>query len=498
MHEQRGPPESGAQLAARLRWRLLRATVVANTAGGVVVALVLGFFFFGDEAGDLIHLDAGLLLFGAYLAAATSLALWQGVRRSAPLWDWLAAERDPSPRERDLALRQPLIGTAAAACVWGGAALLLGAIEAVEHSAHRAFDVGLTIGLGALTTSALTFLLAERALRPAVARALTQRPPEQPLTIGVSARLVVVWALATAVPLLGLVFMGLAALALGEYGRTDLARAVVALGAVALAAGLIGTTLAAGSLGRSLATVRHALESIRAGEFDARVPVDDGSEVGLLQSGFNEMVAGLRERQLLEDLFGRHVGSDVARQAIDRGVSLGGELVDVSVFFVDLIGSTSMAEQLPAAEVVAVVNRFLGLVVESVTSEAGWVNKFEGDGALCVFAAPVPQSDHAVRASRAAVRLRDQLRVEGIDAGIGLSSGEVVAGNVGTESRYEYTVMGRPVNEAARLTDLAKQRPSRVLAAAATVRRSASAGWTDAGTVDLRGVREPVAVCEPA
>jgi adenylate cyclase len=99
---------------------------------------------------------------------------------------------------------------------------------------------------------------------------------------------------------------------------------------------------------------------------------------------------------------------------------------------------------------------------------------------------------------RAAVRLRDALRAQSIDAGIGVSSGGAVAGNVGTEHRLEYTVMGRPVNEASRLSDHAKQRSSRLLASAATVAEAGRSGWQDAGMLELRGVREPVAVYEPA
>jgi adenylate cyclase len=88
----------------------------------------------------------------------------------------------------------------------------------------------------------------------------------------------------------------------------------------------------------------------------------------------------------------------------------------------------------------------------------------------------------------------------GIDAGVGVSSGTVVAGNVGTEQRYEYTVVGRPVNEAARLTDLAKGRPGRVVVSAASVDRSGdeAARWVALGTTALRGQSAPTAICEPA
>jgi adenylate cyclase len=91
-----------------------------------------------------------------------------------------------------------------------------------------------------------------------------------------------------------------------------------------------------------------------------------------------------------------------------------------------------------------------------VAAEGGWVNKFEGDGALCIFGAPVTLDDCALRALRAARVLRQELLVLAasnpeLDAAIGVSAGTVVAGNVGDEQRYEYTVIGTPVNEAARL-----------------------------------------------
>src|SRR3546814_3520462 len=100
------------------------------------------------------------------------------------------------------------------------------------------------------------------------------------------------------------------------------------------------------------------------------------------------MVAGLRERQRLQDLFGRHVGHEVAAQAIERGSDLGGESREASAFFVDLIGSTAMAEVLPPTEVVATLNAFFEAVVDEVSAQGGWVNKFRGDGALCVFGGP--------------------------------------------------------------------------------------------------------------
>ena len=127
------------------------------------------------------------------------------------------------------------------------------------------------------------------------------------------------------------------------------------------------------------------------------------------------------------------------------------------------------------------------------------VNKFEGDAALCVFGAPVPQRDHAARALACARKLRE--RIDALDAAIGVSCGTVVAGNVGAEARFEYTVIGDPVNEAARLTELAKQHDERLLASGGAV--DAAGGdealrWTPDGEVTLRGRECPTRIAVPA
>src|SRR5256714_3577305 len=143
------------------------------------------------------------------------------------------------------------------------------------------------------------------------------------------------------------------------------------------------------------------MEQVAAGDLDVDVPVDDDGEIGLLQAGFNHMASGLREREQLRELFGGYVGEDVARQALESGVSLEGEEREVSVLFVDVLGSTALAERRPPVQVVALLNRFFDAVVRAVDDEDGWVDKFEGDAALCVFGAPMEQLDHAARALRA-------------------------------------------------------------------------------------------------
>ena len=241
-------------------------------------------------------------------------------------------------------------------------------------------------------------------------------------------------------------------------------------------------------------SVRDAMLDVEQGDLDREVVVFDGTEVGLLQAGFNQMAGGLRERERLRDLFGRHVGREVAQRAASAlgEIELGGESRVASVLFVDLEGSTAFATEHNPAEVVAMLNRFFGVVVDEVDERGGLVNKFIGDAVLAVFGAPVELDDHAgaaLGAARAiAVRLAEELPELG--AGIGVATGEVVAGNVGHEERFEYTVIGDAVNSAARLTDLAKQVDGRVLVAWDTVEaagREEAGRWREDDARTLRG-----------
>jgi adenylate cyclase len=164
---------------------------------------------------------------------------------------------------------------------------------------------------------------------------------------------------------------------------------------------------------------------------------------------------------------------------------------------VDVIASSNLAATKEPEEVVGLLNDFFEAVVRCTGDEGGLVNKFEGDGALCIFGAPADQVDHDVRALRAAMALRAAIREmpAGFDAAIGISSGMVVAGNVGAADRYEYTVIGDPVNEASRLCDAAKSTPGKVLASERTA--SGASGWREAGLFALRGRTEPTIAFEP-
>ena len=163
---------------------------------------------------------------------------------------------------------------------------------------------------------------------------------------------------------------------------------------------------------------------------------------------------------------------------------------DVAVLFIDLVGSTQLATTREPHEVAAVLNEFFQIVVDEVDERNGLINKFQGDAALAVFGAPLRTDDPASAALATARALAADLRRLSVDFGIGVSAGPVFAGNIGAENRYEYTVVGDAVNEAARLADRAKDFDGRVLCSAAAIDRADEAErrcWAVQGSEMLRG-----------
>jgi class 3 adenylate cyclase len=436
-----------------------------------------------------------------YLLISLVAGRWWGRRSFETATGWLSEGREPNWDERRRTLRLPLTYAGTSLVGWLGAAAVWSLLTALGHPWDYVVRVAASILLGGFATSALTYLLIEWSHRPIVRLALAARAPERLMVPGVRTRLIASWLVGADVFLLmiGLTFLG------RPSKQPPSAAAIWFIVVAGLAAGTLVVYTVARSLAVPLRNLRAAVGRVQRGELDVAVDVDDAGEMGLLQDGFNRMVAGLRERNALQDLFGRHVGDEVARQALERGISLGGERREVGVLFVDILGSTALSVRYAPDQVVALLNTFFAAVIKVVSAEGGWVNKFEGDGALCVFGAPIPMEDHAVRALRAARTIRREILTLAalhpeLDAAVGVSAGTVVAGNVGAEQRYEYTVIGTAVNEAARLTAEAKKRLSRVLAGEEAVARAdaESREWMVADEIALRGLEQKQLVYEPA
>ena len=488
---------SGARLADQIRQRVTRANVIAHAMGALVTFFAVGFLAplsIANEETFSIALRNAVAV-SIYVAVVLAVLVRVGTRRAQPIERFLRSGRPPNDTDRQVLLSQPVFAARLAGLGWGGGAVL-GTIFNLPVSLGFAGIVFGTAVCGGLTTTALTYLLSERIYRPAFALALQDVAPKQPTGPSVALRLTTTWALASGVPLLGVLVISVDALAGGDLKLSDVAGAALFLGLVSAVVGAVGIVVSARSVADPVAAVSAAVADVEQGRFDARVDVDDASEVGLLQAGFNRMAAGLEERERVRDLFGRHVGREVAQAALDSEIELGGEVRDVAVLFVDVVGSTTIAARRPPEEVVELLNRFFALVVEAAEEQGGWINKFEGDAALCVFGAPVPMEDAAARALAAARELRRRLTEElpEMDAGIGVSAGPAVAGHVGAEERFEYTVIGDPVNEASRLCELAKDKGERVVASQRALDEAGPEErehWSLGESVTLRGRDEP-------
>ena len=494
-----GPRATAVALAVTSR------IVVANAIAGLLVSVYLTITedVPDGEAGawrNTILTNVVVYLGGVVLLAVA--AVIRGKKVFAPSWRFLDSDTPIDDADRAALLRQPAEMGFFPVRYWMAAALfsVIGRI-AYGADAGQVVVSGVTIVIGGLVAGVTGFLLGERALRPTFALALQgDAPPLQP-SLGLGTRLVLAWVLGAGLPL---VLIGATPFLVPD-ADLGVTWAILTLSIIGLVSGFSIMVIAARSISRPLGRVREALQEVGEGNLDLDVVVDDGGDLGRLQAGVNEMLAGLRERVRVEDLFGRHVGTVVAQQALEIGAELGGQVRTVSTLFVDLRGSAELARRRAPEDVVALLNRFFAAVVECCDAEEGWLDKFEGDGALCVFGAPVDQPDHADRALRTARALAHQLaalRAEepDLDAGIGVATGDVVAGHVGTESRFEYTVIGDPVNTASRLTVSAKDRPVRALAAATTVDSASlfeAARWRTAGTVDLKGLAPGLVVWEP-
>ena len=496
------PDAPGRTILRRVALLMVPAIVGANVVGALVVYVLAAFIVpdpaLEDENEVLIW---NLVAAGIYVGLATVVGTLWGFRAFRPVREWLGEDREPSERERRIILRSPLRLLVVSAGLWGLAVGVFTVLN-LTWSGALAVKVALTVALGGVTTSAMAYLLGERIARPVMARALASGVPDRPVMPGVTTRALLAWALGTAVPVVGLLLVALASITGREVDEHELAITALGLGGVALAIGALVTFQAARAVSAPVIAVRGALKRVEAGDFDEEVPVFDGSELGLLQAGFNQMEAGLRDREKMRDVFGRQVGEEVARAALERGVELGGEELDVAALFVDLTGSTRLAAERSPTEVVELLNGFFGVVVDVVERHGGMVNKFEGDAALAVFGAPVPRDDTATSALAAARELAEKLRdvPSGLDAGIGVSYGTVVAGNIGAERRFEYTVIGDPVNEAARLCELAKEHDRRVLAAERALEAASDEErerWRLGDSVELRGRTEPTRLAEP-
>ncbi len=424
----------------------------ANLFGTFAVAIYFRLLYPDDSlraGSDRLELNLALLAGFVAITLLVTIPLNHIMLKRA--MGWIRDGRQPTTLERWDTLSQPIRLTFSVFVGWIGAAVTFGIVN------HDSTRVGFGIALTSLMVCALLYLMLERHFQPVFALALTgvklPRWRREILT-----RVMGAWWLVSALPMLAL---GAAPFTDNNEVKLLTTPQFSVIAFFLVLAGALVMRAAVGGVSESVNEVRAAMAQVEEGDLTVRLSVSSIGELGHLQAGFNDMVEGLRQRRRLQDLFGRQVGADVARHALEKDPELGGEEREISALFVDLAGFTTFSETLSPVQVVAALNAFFAVVIRVVMEEGGWVNKFEGDAALCIFGAPGEQPDHALRALTAAARLPAEVALlpDAPTVGIGVATGTAVAGNVGTAERYEYTVIGDTVNVASRLSDLAKLRP---------------------------------------
>jgi class 3 adenylate cyclase len=268
---------------------------------------------------------------------------------------------------------------------------------------------------------------------------------------------------------------------------------------------LVGIVVAVVLVTRSFTKPIHGLlgeiGKVKRGELDARASIITDDEIGTLTREFNEMVKGLEEKEFIRAAFGRYVTPDVARAILERRIDVEGEVRTCTVLVTDIAGYTTLSEEVGPQEVVRLLNEYFSEVVGIIQRHRGVVNKFIGDAVFAMFNVPLDDPDHAANAIRAALEIQAATGSRTFGGGrklgtrIGVNTGVVLAGNIGSAERLEYTVIGDAVNVAARLEQLNKEYGTTILAGETTVRLAGEGfPFVHVGEVQLKGKSAPSSV----
>jgi len=272
---------------------------------------------------------------------------------------------------------------------------------------------------------------------------------------------------------------------------------------VFIATGLWMTILVTGNLTRPLRSIIGALREVRRGNFDTKVRVTSNDEIGYTGDVINQMTDGLKERDLIKEMFGRYVAPEIRDEILSGRIPLDGEIRAATVLFSDLRDFTPLTETLSPKEVVKVINLYFKEMEEAIQRNHGLVLQFIGDEIEAVFGAPVARQDHPVQAVRAALEMTHRLQqVNGelakrghgpLRHGIGIHTGEVLAANIGSPNRLSYALVGKTVNLASRLEGLNKTFGTEIIASGTTCAHLNGAfSLTKLPETQIKGIGKPI------
>lgn len=268
----------------------------------------------------------------------------------------------------------------------------------------------------------------------------------------------------------------------------------------------IGTRIAR-SVTRPVRVLAESAGQVAQGDYSQAVDIPQKDEIGELASSFNHMVRGLAEKEKIRDLLGKVVSPAIAQRLLGRKIELGGEDVEVTVLFSDVRNFTTLCENRAPAEILALINAYLTRVSAVIEDHGGVIDKYIGDAVMALFGAPLAHDDDPLRAIQTAFGMRRalaefNLELSGkgmtpLEIGIGINTAMVVAGNIGSPSRLNYTVIGDGVNLASRLEALTKHYDVPIIVSEFTKNALPGLIFRELDRVRVKGKSRPVTIYEP-
>lgn len=270
----------------------------------------------------------------------------------------------------------------------------------------------------------------------------------------------------------------------------------------------VGTFAISRSITEPIKNLSTSVESIGKGNYAARVKDHRQDEIGSLAKAVNIMAEGLEEKEKVRNLLGKVVSNAVAEELLGKDIELGGEEKEVSILFSDIRNFTSLSETISPSDLLKLLNRYFDRITSVIDSHHGVVDKYIGDAVMAIYGAPISRSDHAELAVKTALdmieaindfnsEIKQELGIE-LSFGIGINTGRAVAGNMGSESRMNYTLIGDTVNLASRLEGLTKNYETPIIVSAATAHAVKTVEWVDLGATNVKGKSGQIHIFKPA
>lgn len=270
---------------------------------------------------------------------------------------------------------------------------------------------------------------------------------------------------------------------------------------------VIGVLFISRTVTRPVYELASGAKRIEAGDFEKSVDIKNADEMGQLAKAFNGMAEGLAEKEKVRDLLGKVVSKEIADELLSKEIELGGEEREITILFSDIRGFTTLCEGKSPEAILNILNEYFSEITRVIEEHGGVVDKFIGDAVMALFGAPLRQENAPGNAIAAAFdmlavveKVNQRFAARGqdtINIGIGINTGKVVLGNMGSQSRLNYTAIGDGVNIASRIESLCKDYSVPLLVSESTKAQAAGYSYNKLGEVQVKGKREILSIYHP-